>query len=418
MLIDPKPETEDTESFKRLNKQYLIPIANDLEKYYSMFACLPFRVVQEQIYVGDDQTRKAKFGKHASDHAWVPVPRPMEMGTFEIEPYLDDNGVKRIRVLDTKGEEVKTVAFSKLRRGPNVFDPGFDSECGALLPEYKIMERKRAIAMDIMEREAYPVVWMRQEIASSNAPNDEENKRMEEFSNLVKDQHGYPEEKPIHITENEGTVILPPRYNTTPYQPRPNLLVNEEALMRYFAQLVAATYQVPLKELIQEGNAMISHRSESAVDEDRAKICAANTVVADDIMEGIQYMYEQLFQVHNIPISFQMRPLVDIERLLMLHKAGMIDDDVLRSDSLAIVGIHPSRGTKGPLIRREPTDTKRDKGAKQKKYDEEEEGDTKKKSKKKRLASKEDEDEEEEDDKEKKDEKEEDKEKKKKKKLT
>lgn len=335
----------------RVIRRFLVPMAHEIERYFSMFGLCPYAIVRERIFVGDDPAYQRKFPGKRIDYAMVAVPRVIEVGAFHIKSYLDATGVKTVEVTNLRGEPIKTVVFSRTRQGPRVNSIYFDTECGAVLEEYILFKRKRRLLIAAMQRDFDAPIWVRKDTSRPTYANDMEMRRFEEYTNVVMDGYGY-----IHpatgVQEVDGLAILPNEYTTAPFQPRSNLRINEEQLVKQFAEVVASAFMVPLKELAQSGTGMINHRSESAVDEDRSKMSAGILLLLSDVSSAVQEIWQTLYKTAEVPIHFQMRPLIDIDRLQLIFNEGIIGDDVYRQEALKVMGIHPSRGTSGPLVRR------------------------------------------------------------------
>lgn len=347
---------ENTPSMERWLREGMIPMASAVEANFSKYGLCPYKIMPKPFYAGDDQVYISKSGQYAQQYRHLHVAVPMELGSYTLEPYMDEHGVKHICVLDKNGDEIDTVVFSQYRTGPVLFGPGFDSEGGAIVDEFLRMERRLKLADKLLEREADPVVWLRKEVAKATQQNDVENQRYDELVERSRDEHGYPQEKEFQLSTKDGVVMLPPNINTATYQPKSNATVDEAQITLLFGHLVGNTYRVPTRKFAHEGKSFMSHRSESAVDEDRGDMCASLNELSSDLQHAMEKITVRLFKI-PIPWVFSLRVQADRMMMEWIHEKGMIDDNVLREEVFNLVGLSKSRGVNpkeiGDMVRDE-----------------------------------------------------------------
>lgn len=342
-LVEQMQHDTNSVAMERWIREGMVPMACAVEANYSKFGLCPYRIVQRRMYAGDDEGYKARAGPYAKQFRDVHVAVPMELGTYTVETLVDDQGVKQVLVLDKQGDPIDTFVESQYRTGPSTTGPEFDSEGGALVPEFRRLERRLQLAEKILDKHEKPVLFLRKEVAAASQQNDTENQRFDDLVERTRDEHGYLQEKEFQLQVKDGVVLLPPHINTTPYQPQPPARIDEAAAVEAFVKLVAAIYRVPPRKLIPQGETTMSHRSESAVDEDRGEMCAALNEIASDLVHAMEMITIRLFAV-PIPMAITLRPQADRQVFHELHELGLIDDTVLRDEIFNLIGLPKSRG--------------------------------------------------------------------------
>jgi hypothetical protein len=315
-----------------------------IREYFDMFGMCPVRWVRKELYVGDDPDLRALHGDLLPDYIKIRVPVPLTKRTFDIETILGEDGFKEDIVTTYDGENIPTLLYCKDREGPRYNDPGFDSDCGAVLPEWIRLKTAEKINMEIQRSIMQPIIYLEKNGAalSSNAGdlNDAEGDRIRD---IVWNKYGYPRPGQPHIRPIPGGMIIPNDFRMCTTQPIKTMVLNEKEIHDNLVSKVAAIWNISyaLFTLQSEGIGKLETSSYS-IDMERRRTASMMQVVISHVSDAIQTLLAMEFgfiaRVH-IP----MQPQVDMRTLQEMRAAGILSDDFVRTESLNIIGVHHHR---------------------------------------------------------------------------
>jgi hypothetical protein len=342
----------NTPTMKRYIKDHIVPFMYATLKYFFNFGFIPYHLVKKKIYCGDDPIQQKI---HGNPYISMLVPIPVPVGKFSVTPTINDHGEKDIHVnAKYNPDDVKVILSRKNKfRGPNIHDHKFDTKCGALVDEWRILDQKERIELSVILKQATPEVWIRQDISSTMKSNVDAAQTFEAINaGIHVDQAGYAVKAPVEVVRDKDIARLPAQYTTAPFQPQPSLAVDIERARQNFRASTAAAFTIDPKKLnASSDNNLISHQTDSMVDESRASVCAMLESTIDDLNYAAQDLWAIIFKEVEVPLTIPFRTQAGHDTLFKFHEKGILDDDVMRRKVISMIGIHPNEATKGPLHR-------------------------------------------------------------------
>jgi hypothetical protein len=339
-------------AYNRVMTNYITPILTGaiIEGFKHGFAV--FRMVERSIYAADDVYRQQKFGEQASEYATFVVPELMHYESYSVEVVRDPKtNVDTLKVFDLNGKEIKTIIeFKNLWDNPLVYDnPEFRSECGGLLRVWREYKINMAIAKQVKLRVADPPQIVREEVPAINQVNENDFMRHQNLIDYTYDEYGNLQYNTKAFTINpdeNGVVILAPRYNTVSPSANPVSLVNEEQEEKKWASAVSCTLNLSLSDMMQtaEGNSL-SRRSESEMNHHQSKLVGMHQMLLDEVKNIAQMILHMTFGFSESTIEGVIRPLTDPNGILQFYDRGLFGTSLTQSLASDIYGLDVSKMT-------------------------------------------------------------------------
>jgi hypothetical protein len=315
-----------------------------IRQYFDMFGLCPVRFIRKELFVGDDPVLREIYGDKLPDYLMIRVPIPLTKRSFDIETVMGENGCKRDIVTTYEGENIPDLLYCKDREGPRYNDPGFDSDCGAVLPEWIRLKTAEKINMEIQRSIMQPIIYLEKNGAalSSNAGdlNDADGDRIRD---IVWNQYGYPRPGQPHIRPIPGGMIIPNDFRMCTTQPTKTMIINEKEIHDNLVKKVAAIWNISyaIFTLPSEGIGKLETSSFS-IDMERRRTASMMQVVISHVADAIQELLAREFGF-MARVHIPMQPQVDMKTLQELRAAGILSDDFVRNESLNIIGVHHHR---------------------------------------------------------------------------
>jgi len=322
---DTKEEDEDELLVPSALQQYVIdsqikPFAKRILLWFAVMGACPFYL--EKIKITDDEYVLVPI---AYDHRQIAVDIEKDGRT----------GREKIVYKDRKtNKPVKFVVYSTMCEGPSTTRVHIDSECAMIYPEWKRYQELRQIELDVIRREAYPLVYITKQTPMMTQPNEVGDQEIQDMmQDLVVDENGLfhanPNGESLRLTTGEGFVALPKQHITTAAQPRPVCLVNAQSAFFSLMTNISMVLKLPPSALglTDAGGGgggggegvHFHHKTVGEVDNDRESVIETLDKTVKDLelaLREVWYiMYKSQIKKIHIPIR---SPFLDAETL---HKA-------------------------------------------------------------------------------------------------
>lgn len=365
MVIEAIHEDYGETTVQRVNRTFWAGCAKDFLRWFSMFGFVFAGMRYEAVSAHGDVIRPKNEGSGKAYSAKHRVATPFVFPYKSVRMLLsvDKKGRECIVPVDEQGKLRSDVYVFRARSGGvRILTGRFETECGALLDEWRMYKRKRELHDRVVQERAKPTPFI--EHMSKN-----DQTRLEESANSVhvataygdvitedgvppQDAFGRPIEQDIvlkkHVPQDENKakafVDIPPNRRVSAVQVRPEADTNIENEHKRWMGLLTATLQVPQRYLqIESSRGLGASGNEATVEDDMQRAVRNATHLCDEITDCVLDFYTMINDVRpskvSIPTATHLTPTV----LYSMYDRGMLEPDVLAEEMARVVGVKRAR---------------------------------------------------------------------------
>lgn len=329
MILDQTPSRLTSDVMKPIFEQFFLPAFEQVFVVHMELAFIPIRFV------------KILIPGTVKEHMRVPI--PYDEGTYEYDFVKDERTGKHVlEVYDEDGDVIQHVYRCRRSQGPIWYNSDINSECGAILNEYRRYIRGLANLDEIFKRQMAPEPIVKKVTPAAAQPINEQEERYRAIVSTKRGPEGYRKAEPLPtVTKRDGAYWLPHQHDIAGFMPAPAPMVTEEQLYLQLTRAVASGFYVPHALFLagaQGGG--LSKANEQEVEMDKQRTSCGYFTLADDLNFTAK---EITMDAMGIPIYsyIPVRPHATREEIIMLRDDGDIDPDTARDLIFSLMAIHP-----------------------------------------------------------------------------
>lgn len=355
LILDAEEGKTPSVLMNRVTDHFWKRFAYDVNCHFEMFGFVLWKTRREKIYAKDDPIRKRKYGTGFSDYVWVDVPFVVPFLAVDLETKMDENFREIVVPLDENGRPRKDIFVAYSRRGGiRIKTQRFETECGALLEDWRRFEKLKSLHDDVARQGALVVPYV------EHLPINEQN-RMREAERGVEallhgpknlDPTGFETAAEAVLRKVDGNtqlnkqpfVMVPFDRRLCTVQPQPRLEFDYEKLRLSWVGHLAATLQIPLRHMqTEEKTGLGSGGNEATVQDDMARAVRGAGERRNEIVDVLSDAFEKIFSVRpshvHLPTASHMNPAL----LFSMQERGFMSDDSIKDELSVVLGMKRQR---------------------------------------------------------------------------
>lgn len=304
----------------------------------------------------------------------VDVPIALRPGDYTMSQTTNEDFETEIefRVLGVMKQPDIQVVNSTTRSGPSRVNPDdIDSDCGAILHEWRKLQRRHDVAAAAQKLTIFPTLHLEHVISNTTRATETEVKLFNDHLNQRRfdmDHGGYEDETVrLELNTEQQTVVIPAMFTASRFQHVPETsLMNTTIADNDFQHFVYNVLGIP--SINENTKSTRSGRTHSAVQEDRAIFMATIQRLVGDRSNAMADIWMRMYHT-RVKFHIPHRTQLDISTVAYLAEIGVLDPRMARNEFATITGITDVTKGDEPLDFGE-TKTKLDDGGDSKRHKE------------------------------------------------
>lgn len=356
LILDAEEGQQPSVLMGRVTNFFWKTFLHEVDVCFSITGYALYVIRKERVNAKDDPVRKRKYGTGYSDWVYVDVPFVVPFGAVDVSYRMDESFRTVVVPLDDQGRPRKDVRVLYSRRGGvNIKAQRFETECGALLEDWRRYNELMRMRDEVARQNARLMPYVEHVPESEQSRLGQEARRVEELLHAPEvDAHGYEIAKESVLRKVEkpeeakvqSFVEVPADRRLSSTQPAPRLTFDaDKAHEKWVAQL-AATLQVPLRHLrADEHKGLGSGGSEAAVQDDMGRAVRAAGERRNELVDALAEVFERIYGERpkntHLPTASHLTP----QLLFELQERGVMGEAEVKDEMSLVLGLKRQRFT-------------------------------------------------------------------------